>query len=462
MADILASVLNVYPHACLYIYSSWYEVMKAYKSILWSGEREKLISSIKKLVHQNSLITLSARTAFDLWLTLNKFPKGSEILLTAVNIPDMLKVIREHGLIPVPVDITYDTLFSTGEQVEKAITSKTVAVLVAQLYGKRNNIADIHSVTQKLNLPLIEDLAEGWSGPAYNECGAMADLTLFSFGPIKFNTAFGGGIVVVKDDQLFKRMEDLHKTYTIRDKSEMFSKLNKYMMALILLNVPFVTGTLMKLCMVLGIDHKSYVVAMLRGFPDHFFEKLRQQPDAGLLSILEDRIATFSKEDLGRSEFAGTLLTNSLYEAEMKLIKEESKKKNNNRPKVPILIVPGQACPHKNYWLYPLLVQDPAKTMAGLNKIGIDSYRGATQLNLVDRPAEYKDMPTPPVAKQIMDHTIYIPVHKNVSENLIKKMAVDIAKIAREINTKPVFPHNKYISIKDIETLRDGKIASSL
>ena len=33
------------------------------------------------------------------------FPKGSEIIMTGINIGDMIKIIEEHGLVPIPVDL---------------------------------------------------------------------------------------------------------------------------------------------------------------------------------------------------------------------------------------------------------------------------------------------------------------------------------------------------------------------
>ena len=465
--DFFSHVYQLHPHACLYIDASFTEIIKAYGAVISSQDRDKAVASIRTLVHPQSIVALSARTAFDLWLRVNKFPKGSELLLTAVNIPDMIKVIRESGLIPVPVDIAFDTLFPTAEAVRAAVTPKTVGILVAQLYGRRNDISEIAKVAQELRLPLIEDLAEGWAG-GYTPLGAMADLTLFSFGPIKFNTAFGGGIGVVKDAKLFKEMDAFHNQYNIRSKYEMLSKLVKYMIPLLLLNVPMLSGFLMRVCTTLGIDHKAYVVAMLRGFPDHFFEKLRHRPDAALLTILENRIATYDKADAAKSAETGELLTKVLRDAEAQLIKDEAKfVAAGTEQSGPVLIVPGQACTLKNYWLYPLLVDDPVKTMAELNRAGIDSYRGATQLNLVDRPVEYKDkLQSPPIAKRIMDHTIYIPVHKGVSANLVTKMGKNIAAIARKVNKKPVFSHLNNLSIsnspKSASDLPRGQLPSKI
>ena len=400
--------------------------------------RQKIEQEISWKVHENSMITLSARTALDVWLKINHFERGSEIIIAAVNIPDMVKVLREHGIVPVPVDIAFDTLFPKACDVEIAITKKTVAVLVAQLFGRRNDIAEIAMVCEKYQLPLIEDLAESWSG-TYTPAGAMADLSLFSFGPIKFNTAFGGGIAVVKDKKLCEAMRAAYANFPIRSNAEMISKFFKYLVVAILINVPLITGFLMKLARFFRIDAKNIIVSMLRGFPSNFFEKLRHQPDTLLMKFLRYRILSYDHSDRIKNSQNGELLVRTILETEKELSKRDGIS--------PLAIVPGQAAQFRNHWLFPLIVENPAATMKELNDAGIDAYRGATQLNVIDPPEEIPQLKAPVVAKTIMDHTIYLPIHKEVSPVLVREMGQLVAAIVRKTNSSPVFAHVDYISI---------------
>ena len=52
------------------------------------------------------------------------YAPGSEIIVTAINIPDMITVIRHHGLIPVPVHVEVSKLSSSLDDIKKAYTSK--------------------------------------------------------------------------------------------------------------------------------------------------------------------------------------------------------------------------------------------------------------------------------------------------------------------------------------------------
>jgi hypothetical protein len=84
---------------------------------------------------------------------------------------------------------------------------------------------------------------------------------------------------VIRDAVVLAKMRKLHASYNTRSRYEMLQKLLKYSVVMSFLNVPLLSGLTMRLTKMMGIDHKDYVVALLRGFPDRFFERLRHQPD---------------------------------------------------------------------------------------------------------------------------------------------------------------------------------------
>ena len=52
-----------------------------------------------------SLVSLSVRTGWDLFLSAAGLPPGSEIIMSSVTIPDMARIVEHHCLVPVPIDI---------------------------------------------------------------------------------------------------------------------------------------------------------------------------------------------------------------------------------------------------------------------------------------------------------------------------------------------------------------------
>jgi perosamine synthetase len=91
----------------------------------------------------NVIVTLSVRSALDLYLQVQKFPRGSQVLMSAINIPDMSVVLRHHGLIPVPVDVDPHTFAPNLALAEQLITPQTVAICVAHVFGRRMDISPI-------------------------------------------------------------------------------------------------------------------------------------------------------------------------------------------------------------------------------------------------------------------------------------------------------------------------------
>ena len=57
---------------------------------------------------------LSVRSGWDLLLHVLAWPAGSEVIVSAITHPDMIRILRAHGLVPVPVDVDLDTLGALG------------------------------------------------------------------------------------------------------------------------------------------------------------------------------------------------------------------------------------------------------------------------------------------------------------------------------------------------------------
>ena len=173
-----------------------------------------------------ALVALSVRTGFDLVLRASRFPRGSEVLMSAVTIRDMVKVVEFHGLVPVPVDVDHKTLLPTPEAVARAVTGRTKALVVAHVFGTVSPLDALAAVAQRHGLLLVEDCAEALfraaprapassprAGAAASSLraeapeavpvepgrwfrgSASADVSMFSFGSIKTATALGGAVL---------------------------------------------------------------------------------------------------------------------------------------------------------------------------------------------------------------------------------------------------------------------------
>ena len=132
-------------------------------------------------------------------------PPKSEVLITALTIPDMVRIIKDHDLVPVPLDLDLDTMGPQLDVLRRAITPATKAIVVAHLFGGRVPMEPILALAREHGLLVIEDCAQAYTGSEFRG-HAEADASMFSFGPIKTATALGGAVIRVRDDRLLDRM----------------------------------------------------------------------------------------------------------------------------------------------------------------------------------------------------------------------------------------------------------------
>jgi perosamine synthetase len=80
-------------------------------SCSWQLRREKLeVEVLRRCSLEEGLVCLSVRSGWDLWLGAQDLRAGDEVLVSAITHPDMIRIIHEHGLQAVPVDIDPETL----------------------------------------------------------------------------------------------------------------------------------------------------------------------------------------------------------------------------------------------------------------------------------------------------------------------------------------------------------------
>lgn len=142
--------------------------------------------------------------------------------MTGINIGDMIKIIEEHGLVPIPVDLDPYTMAPKLSQIKAATTSRTKACLFAYLYGVTYDIEPYVDFLKSKNIEIIEDCAQSWRGLDTFRGNKNALMTMFSFGSIKYNTAFYGAVTIIrekapynsKDFLLVNQMKEIQSHYS--------------------------------------------------------------------------------------------------------------------------------------------------------------------------------------------------------------------------------------------------------
>jgi perosamine synthetase len=261
----------------------WAELISAF-----APARGDWRAALKALWPRPSLACLSARTAFDVILQTLDVRQGDEIVMSAVNIASMAEVAQAHGLKIVPVDIDLATLAPSPDAVRAAMSPRTRLVLIAQLFGARTPLAAYESVRANGAL-LVEDCAQAWGGGFTGS--AEADVSLFSFGPIKRRTALGGALASFRDEALAERCAAIEARYDPMPESWFVKRVGKYC-ALKAATAPLLYRAIHAAVQLATGDAEKAIGAAARGFPaGELIKRLRRRPPQRMLKLLHRRLA---------------------------------------------------------------------------------------------------------------------------------------------------------------------------
>lgn len=348
---------------------------------------------------REAITFLSLRSGFDLMLRELALPKGSEVIVSALTIPDMWMLLEHHGLRVVPVDVDPATLAPTAADIERLVTPATRAVLVAHLFGTRNGLDEIVRVTRERGLFFWEDCAQTFDSPTPHG-DARADCSMLSFGPIKTATALGGGALLFRDKALAAKVRAAHATYPRACSRAYLKRVLKYA-ALKFISLPLPYACFVRWHRWRGRDYDMAIQASVRGFPrEELLARLRQQPSRGLLALMLRRIARADGVRVRTRKAAGDEVMRALAGA----------------PEVP-----GHAAPYHDHWVFTVLSDEPAALIERLRDAGFDATSTAT-MRSVPAPADRVDL-APRAAERMLERLVYVPMYPELPARARERLA---------------------------------------
>ena len=138
---------------------------------------------------------------------------GDEVIVPAFTYVASAEVIGLLGLTPVMVDVDYETFNVTVDNIKKALSPKTKAIIPVHLFGQSCDMEPILAFAKEHNLYVIEDNAQA-IGAEYTfsdghkvKTGTMGTIGCTSFFPSKNLGCYGdGGAIFTKDEKLAERI----------------------------------------------------------------------------------------------------------------------------------------------------------------------------------------------------------------------------------------------------------------
>jgi perosamine synthetase len=132
---------------------------------------------------------------------------GDEVLVPPITFVATANSVVYQGGRPSFVDVDRDSLLIDPDKIKSKVNSRTKALAVVDYAGQPCDYDALHKIANRHHLTLIEDASHALGAKYSGEnVGTLADLTVFSFHPVKLITTGEGGMVVTDNALFAERM----------------------------------------------------------------------------------------------------------------------------------------------------------------------------------------------------------------------------------------------------------------
>ena len=181
----------------------------------WVSSLGKYVDKFEKMFCEYcdtkyALTTANGTVALHLALAALGINQEDEVIVPDFTFVATANAVKYLGAKVITVDIDEETYCIDPKAIEKAITSKTKAIVPVHLYGHPANMDEINKIAKKNNVFVIEDAAEA-HGAEINgkKVGGLGDAGIFSFYGNKIITSGEGGIITTNNHILYEKMKYL-------------------------------------------------------------------------------------------------------------------------------------------------------------------------------------------------------------------------------------------------------------
>ena len=386
---------------CKDIDFSWSDVAFALRNCLSESKSQ---GDTKGLLdpEQDSVVCMSVRAAFDLYLASRGWGDGDECLFVGINVPDMFRIAESRGLSVGGVDIDPLTTGVDVLQLRERVSRSTRCIVIPHLFGYRYCIDEVIELADSHGIDVVEDCAQAFAGTSWSGSEG-ATLSLFSFGPMKTATALQGGIAIVRDRILFESMSRALSEYPAQPTWRYFVRVLRFS-AMKVATHPVIYGMVVQTMRLFRIDHEAVIHASTKSATGSSFERwLRVRPCKALIRVIQHQVAN-SDDEIQQRIVKGTHLTKSIGDT------------------VPLVLRNGQP---NVYWMVPVLVCEQEKFKNALRREGFDAMSG--RLRAIDKDGA--------LSATALENSVMLPFSGRMSDAELRRLSEVVTHFVEDKTT---------------------------
>lgn len=173
-----------------------------------------------------ALTTANGTAALHLALLSLEINKRDEIIIPDFTFIATANAVTYTGAKPIMVDIEEDTWCINPENIKKAITPETKAIIPVHIYGHPCDMNSIMKIAKKYNLFVVEDAAEAHGAEYKNrKVGSIGDIGCFSFYGNKVITTGEGGMITTNHKKIYEKAKFLRDHVMSKNKRYWHTKI---------------------------------------------------------------------------------------------------------------------------------------------------------------------------------------------------------------------------------------------
>ena len=194
--------------------------IRSKKNFHGPGENFKQIESFlkKKFNFKNSFLTNSCTSALEVAALSFELNKNDEVLLPSYSFITTGSSFSRTGAKLIYCDISTNNLMPSFEDIKKKVTTRTKVIIITHYQGFSVSYLDkLKIFCKKKSIYLVEDSAQGFGSKHKDKyLGTYGDVSCFSFHYTKNLHCGAGGLIVINNKKLLKKIRYIYDKGTNR------------------------------------------------------------------------------------------------------------------------------------------------------------------------------------------------------------------------------------------------------